>query len=148
MANNAGPATIISFVVAGFSTLLAAMCYAELGSRVPRAGSAYTYIYVTIGEFVAFIMGWDLILEYIIGTASIASSLSQNIDFFFNNKIHDTFNQNLAIHVTGIASSPDFLAFGLCIFTTRESSFVFFRFLSTVFYRVALNYFPFNLSKY
>ena len=52
------------------------ICYAELGARVPRSGSAYVYIYVTIGEFIAFMMGWDLILEYIIGKISLCTSKS------------------------------------------------------------------------
>lgn len=63
----AGPATSLSFMLAGVTSLLAALCYAEFGTRIPRAGSAYVYTYVSFGEFWAFIIGWNILLEYIIG---------------------------------------------------------------------------------
>lgn len=69
---NAGPAIVLSFVVAGVVSALAALCYAELASTVPVAGSAYTYVYATLGEFVAWIVGWGLILEYALGAATVA----------------------------------------------------------------------------
>jgi APA family basic amino acid/polyamine antiporter len=71
-AANAGPAIVLSMVLAGVTSVLAAFCYSEFASTVPVAGSAYTYAYATLGEFVAWVIGWDLILEYALGAATVA----------------------------------------------------------------------------
>src|SRR5436190_3344850 len=71
-ANHAGPAIVLSFVVSGLGCLFAGLCYAEFASMIPVAGSAYTYGYATLGEFIAWIIGWDLILEYLFGASTVA----------------------------------------------------------------------------
>ena len=75
-AKHAGPAVVLSFVVAGITCAFAGLCYAEFASLIPIAGSAYTYGYATLGEFVAWIIGWDLVLEYAFGAATVASGWS------------------------------------------------------------------------
>jgi basic amino acid/polyamine antiporter, APA family len=75
-AKHAGPAVMLSFVVAGITCAFAGLCYAEFASLIPIAGSAYTYGYATLGEFVAWIIGWDLVLEYAFGAATVASGWS------------------------------------------------------------------------
>src|SRR6478736_6631587 len=72
----AGPALIVSYVITAVACGFAALCYAELASLIPIAGSAYTYSYVTLGEFLAWIIGWDLILEYAVGNIAVAVSWS------------------------------------------------------------------------
>jgi APA family basic amino acid/polyamine antiporter len=76
-ANNAGPAITISFVVAALGCCFAGLCYAEFASMIPVAGSAYTYSYATMGEFVAWVIGWDLVLEYAVGAATVSISWSR-----------------------------------------------------------------------
>ena len=71
-ARNAGPAVALSFVVAGIASAFAGLCYAEMASMIPVAGSAYTYSYATMGELVAWIIGWDLVLEYLAGAATVS----------------------------------------------------------------------------
>src|SRR5499426_506854 len=71
-ATRTGPAIVLSMVIAGVVSALAGLCYSEFASSVPIAGSAYTYGYATIGEFIAWIIGWDLILEYALGAATVA----------------------------------------------------------------------------
>jgi basic amino acid/polyamine antiporter, APA family len=71
-AQNAGPAVVLSFVLAGIASIFAALCYSEFASLVPMAGSAYTYGYATLGEFVAWIIGWDLVLEYALAATTVA----------------------------------------------------------------------------
>ncbi|MGK2859815.1 MAG: amino acid permease [Thermoanaerobaculia bacterium] len=74
--NVAGPALMLSYVVAGITCIFAALCYAEFASMVPVAGSAYTYAYATLGELFAWIIGWDLVLEYAVGSATVATGWS------------------------------------------------------------------------
>src|ERR1700745_2347627 len=75
-ANHAGPAIVLSFTLAAVACVFAGLCYAEFGSMIPVAGSAYPYGYATLGEFIAWIIGWDLILEYALGAATVASGWS------------------------------------------------------------------------
>src|SRR4051794_1401130 len=82
--NHAGPAVVLSFVLAGAVSLLAALCYAELASSVPAAGSAYTYAYATIGEIAAWIIGWDLVLEFALGAAVVARGWSSYLQNLFD----------------------------------------------------------------
>src|SRR5579864_5308080 len=74
--NVAGPALMLSYIVAGVTCVFAALCYSEFASMVPVAGSAYTYAYATLGEFFAWIIGWDLVLEYAVGAATVANGWS------------------------------------------------------------------------
>ena len=76
---HAGPAVVISMIIAGIVSLFAALCYSEFASAVPISGSAYAYGYATLGEFVAWIIGWDLILEYAFGAATVAVGWSGNV---------------------------------------------------------------------
>src|ERR1700726_527302 len=78
-AQNSGPAVVLSFIFAGVACAFAGLCYAEFASLIPIAGSAYTYGYATLGEVFAWIIGWDLILEYAFGAATVASGWSANI---------------------------------------------------------------------
>jgi basic amino acid/polyamine antiporter, APA family len=80
-AQNAGPSVTLGFILAAFGCALAGLCYAEFASMIPVAGSAYTYSYATMGEIVAWIIGWDLVLEYAVGAATVSIAWSE----YFNN---------------------------------------------------------------
>ena len=128
-ANHAGPAITISFVVAGLGCLFAGLCYAEFASMIPVAGSAYTYSYATMGEFMAWIIGWDLVLEYAVGAATVGISWSRYLVRFM-----DGFDVHLPIELTagpwdgGVINLPAVfiivLMSLLLIKGTRESAFV------------------------
>src|SRR5438132_2277896 len=87
-AQNAGPAVVLSFVMAGVASIFAALCYAEFASIVPMAGSAYTYGYATLGEFVAWIIGWDLVLEYALGGVTVEIGWSGYVVSFLRTALH------------------------------------------------------------
>src|SRR6476659_8819193 len=89
-ANNAGPSVTIGFIVAAVGSAFAGLCYAEFASMIPMAGSAYTYAYATMGELVAWIIGWDLILEYAIGAATVGIAWSE----YFNKLL-----QKFGLHI-------------------------------------------------
>jgi basic amino acid/polyamine antiporter, APA family len=80
----AGPSLVLSFVLSALACALAGLCYAEFASMIPISGSAYTYAYATMGEFVAWIIGWDLILEYLFGAATVAVGWSGYVNSFLN----------------------------------------------------------------
>src|SRR2546421_414568 len=83
-AQDAGPAIMLSYVVAGFGCLFAALCYAEFASTTPVAGSAYTYAYATLGEIFAWFIGWDLVLEYAMACAVVAAGWAEYFNSFCN----------------------------------------------------------------
>ena len=90
-AANAGPAVALSFIVAGIASAFAGLCYSEMASMIPISGSAYTYSYATMGELVAWIIGWDLILEYLVASAAVSVGWSGYVVAF----LHDTFGVDL-----------------------------------------------------
>src|SRR5687768_17293587 len=81
-ANHAGPAVVVSFALAAVACAFAGLCYSEFSTMIPIAGSAYTYSYATMGEFVAWIIGWDLVLEYAVGASTVAVSWSGYVASF------------------------------------------------------------------
>src|ERR1700687_3869863 len=81
-AKYAGPAVVLSFILAGIGCAFAGLCYAEFAALIPIAGSAYTYGYATLGEIFAWIIGWDLVLEYAFGAAGVAVGWAGNVNIF------------------------------------------------------------------
>jgi APA family basic amino acid/polyamine antiporter len=110
-AQYAGPAIVLSMVLAGIAAGLAGLCYAEFASTVPIAGSAYTYGYATLGEFIAWIIGWDLILEYALGAATVAVGWSGHLTSFLHDFVGFDFPASLAAApctlINAAGCSPD-----------------------------------------
>ncbi|XP_077317548.1 cationic amino acid transporter 4 [Lithobates pipiens] len=120
----AGPAVVISFLIAGIASLLAALCYAEFGARVPKTGSAYMFTYVSVGEIWAFLIGWNVILEYMIGGAAVARAWSGYLDSIFDHKIKNFTETHIGTwNVQFLAHYPDFLAAGILLFATAFITF-------------------------
>ncbi|KAJ0176861.1 hypothetical protein K1T71_008040 [Dendrolimus kikuchii] len=113
--NYAGPAVILSFLLAAVASVLAGLCYAEFGARVPKAGSAYVYSYVCVGEFIAFVIGWNLILEYIIGAASVVKGLSEYLDALLNKTMSTYMEALMPLDTPHLARYPDLFAFFVII---------------------------------
>src|SRR5438477_645588 len=136
IADRAGPSVVLAFVVAGLGCAFAGLCYAEFASMIPVAGSAYTYSYATMGELVAWIIGWDLILEYAVGAATVAiawSEYANRVLDWFGLRIpyqwaHSPFEHDINSAVHGIMNTP--AVFILLLLTlllirgTKESAFV------------------------
>lgn len=130
-AENAGPAVVYSFILAALGCAFAGLCYAEFASMIPVAGSAYTYSYATMGEFMAWIIGWDLVLEYALGAATVASSWSQYVAKFmlsFGITLPDSLLHGPWDEIPGIVNLPAILI--ICLLSlllirgTKESALI------------------------
>lgn len=110
----AGPAVTLSFVIAAIGCAFAGLCYAEFASMIPIAGSAYAYSYVTMGELIAWIIGWALIMEYALGAATVSIAWSEYLNKLFDNRIpyewchspFESFTDTSGVHHSGIMNAP------------------------------------------
>ena len=117
--NVVGPGIVLAFLVASIAALLAGLCYAEFSSRIPKAGSAYAYTYVTLGEIWAFIAGWNVMLEYFIVAAVLARGCSENINSLAEGHIYKFFIKSVANwNLPVLAAFPDLLAVLLVFVST------------------------------
>ncbi len=129
-AQKAGPGMMISFIVAGFVCAVAALCYAELSSMVPVSGSAYTYSYAVLGEAIAWMVGWALVLEFAVAASAVSVGWSNyfvgNIERMFDIELADTFTKGL--YAGGLVNLPAaiiaMLVTALLVVGTRESATV------------------------
>jgi APA family basic amino acid/polyamine antiporter len=136
IADRAGPSVVLAFIVAGVGCAFAGLCYAEFASMIPVAGSAYTYSYATMGELVAWIIGWDLVLEYAVGAATVAiawSEYANRVIAWFGPRIpyewtHSPFERLADTGAHGIMNLPAVFILAaltaLLIRGTRESAYV------------------------
>uniref|UniRef100_A0A8B9Y8Z2 Cationic amino acid transporter C-terminal domain-containing protein n=1 Tax=Bos mutus grunniens TaxID=30521 RepID=A0A8B9Y8Z2_BOSMU len=112
----AGPATVICFLVAALSCVMSSLCFTEFGAQVPRSGTAYLYSYVTRGQLCAFIIGWNLILSYVIATACVSRAWSYVFDNLIGNHISQVLQETFSLQVPYfLARYPDFFALGLVL---------------------------------
>lgn len=137
-AQNAGPSVTIGFIVAAIGCALAGLCYAELSSSIPISGSAYTYTYATMGELLAWVIGWDLVLEYAVGAATVGIAWSEYLNNLLVNVFHvkaiayqwchSPFETSVLTGETGLINLPALgivaLLTLLLIRGTQESAFV------------------------
>lgn len=115
--NIAGPGIILSYIIGGFAAFLSALCYAEFGARMPKAGSAYSYTYFTIGELAAFLIGWNMLLEMIIGGASVAKAWSGSLDVLLNGAISNGTSTYVGTFgASWMSAYPDFVAMACILF--------------------------------
>ncbi|XP_014635288.1 PREDICTED: cationic amino acid transporter 4-like [Ceratotherium simum simum] len=120
----AGPAVLMSFSVAAVASLLAALCYAELGANVPSKGSAYLFTYMSMGELWAFLVGWNVLLWCLIGGAAVACAWSGYLDTIFSYRIRSFTVAHVGTwQVPFLAQYPDFLAAGITLLTSASISY-------------------------
>ncbi|XP_045868176.1 cationic amino acid transporter 3-like [Meles meles] len=122
--NQAGPSIVICFLVAGLTSLLAGLCYGEFSAHVPHSGSAYLYSYITVGEFWAFITGWNLILSFIVDEFVVVQACILTFDIFFGNWLSETQHETILQYVPQVIADNLHYFFVIFLFLFMELQYI------------------------